>query len=198
MSVAQQVRRRVQSLPERSFLHARDLAGSRAAVESELSRLAASGELVRAAKGLYWRPPARGRRRPDALGVGLEMAGPGSGPAGVSAARVFGLTTQVPGIESVAVAGRVPSKRPGLRFVSRSPERRELNPYEVSLLEVLRDFNAVSEEPFSRLVDIVREAWDEGKIDPARVGPVAEREWDVRLRERWAQLLGDLTLRAAA
>jgi len=192
MSVAEQVRRRVAATEPRSFVQARDFGGSRAAVESELSRLAARGDIVRAAKGLYWRPPARGRRRPDALAVGLAMGGPGSGPAGVSAARLFGLTTQVPGVETVAVAGRAPSDRPGLRFVSRSPHRRGLNPYEVALLEVLRDFDAVSEEPFDRLVDVVRPAASDDRIRVERVARVAEQEWDLGLRRRWQRLAAAL------
>lgn len=92
----------------RSSLRARDLHGSRAAVESEL----------------------------------------------------FGLTTQVPGVETVAVPGRAPAGRGTIRFVGRSYDRGELdlNPYELGLLEVLRDFDR------------------------------AKQEWDLATRQRWHRL----------
>ena len=66
----------------------------------------------------------------------MEVAGPGSGPAGVSAAYSLGLTTQIPAIEQDAVPGRVPSAVAGVRFVSRSIERRiaGLRPVEVALI----------------------------------------------------------------
>ena len=190
MSVAAQVREAVAGAERRSFLRARDLDGSRAAVESELSRLAGRGELVRVRKGLYYRPPPRGRRRPPPLEAGLAIGGRGAGPAGVSAARLLGLTTQVPGVETVAVPGRAPAGWDGVRFVARSYIRRELglNPYEVGLLEVLRDFDRVSEEPFEQLVEVVGQAVDSERIRLDRVEQVAEQEWDLATRRRWHRL----------
>lgn len=199
MSVAAEVRRSVEGLGRRSFLRARDLPGPRAAVESELSRLAAAGELVRVQKGLYYRPPGRGRRRPLPLEAGLAIAGSGAGPASVSAARMFGLTTQVPGVDVVAVPGRAPQARDGVRFVSRSFSRRELglNPYEAGLLEVLRDFDKVSEGPFDQLVGIIEGAIESGKIRPDAVRDAVAEEWDVATRDRWQRieaLVGQLAL----
>lgn len=187
MSVAARVRDAVADAERRSFLRVRDLDGSRAAVESELSRLARQGELVRVHKGLYYRPPARGRRSPPPLEAGLAIGGRGAGPAGVSAARLFGLTTQVPGVETVAVPGRAPARRDAIRFVARSYTRRELalNPYEVGLLEVLRDFDRVSEEPFERLVEVVNQAVDAGRIRLDQIAQAAEQEWDLATRRRW-------------
>lgn len=190
MSVAAQVRQTVESLDRRAFLRARDLPGSRSAVDSALSRLAADGELVRVQKGLYYRPPSRGRRRPLPLEGGLAIGGRGAGPAGVSAARMFGLTTQVPGVEAVAVPGRAPADREGVRFVARSFGRRELdlNPYEVGLLEVLRDFESVSEQPFDRLAVVVQQATDDGRIRVDRVRDAVDDEWDLDTRRRWGRL----------
>lgn len=190
MSIAAQVRQTVEELDRRSFLRARDLPGSRPAVDSALSRLAADGELVRVQKGLYYRPPPRGRRRPLPLEAGLEIGGPGSGPAGISAARTFGLTTQVPGVEAVAVPGRAPADRAKVRFVSRSFTRRELdlNPYEVGLLEVLRDFDRISEEPFDQLVNIVERAVNANRIRVDRVRVAVADEWDLDTRRRWDQI----------
>lgn len=199
MSVAAQVRHAVADAERRSFLRARDLEGSRAAVESELSRLAMQGELVRVHKGLYYRPPARGRRNPPPLEVGLVIGGRGAGPAGVSAARLFGLTTQVPGVETVAVPGRAPAGRDAVRFVARSYTRRELdlNPYEVGLLEVLRDFERVSEQPFERLVEVVGQAVDSERIRLDRIEQAAEQEWDLTTRRRWRRLRERLGVPAA-
>lgn len=190
MSIAAQVRGAVAGVERRSFLRARALRGSRAAVESELSRLAGQGELVRVRKSSYYRPPARGRRSPPPLEAGLAIAGRGAGPAGVSAARLFGLTTQVPGVETVAVPGRAPAGRDAVRFVARSYTRRELGltPYEVGLLEVLRDFDRVSEKPFERLVEVVRQAVVTDRIRLERVEEVAEQEWDLTTRHRWRRL----------
>lgn len=190
MSVAAQVRQAVDSTDQRGFLRARDVPGSRSAVDSALSRLAGDGVLVRVHKGLYYRPPSRGRRRPLPLEVGLAIGGRGAGPAGVSAARLFGLTTQVPGVDVVAVPGRAPADRDGVRFVARSFARREsdLNPYEAGLLELLRDFENVSEEPFDRLAAIVRQAIDDGKIRVGHVRDAADDEWDLGTRRRWGRL----------
>lgn len=199
MSVAAQVRHVVEELEPRSFLRARDLSGSRPAVESALSRLAADGRIVRVQKGLYYRPPARGRKSPPPLQAGIEIGGRGSGPAGLSAARLFGLTTQVPGIEMVAVPGRAPADRDHVRFASRSFLRRELdlNPYEVGLLEVLRDFNLIAEEPFERLAHVVEQEVADRRIRPDRCREAVEDEWDLGTRRRWHALEEQLGLVAS-
>lgn len=113
---------------------------------------------------------------------------------------MFGLTTQVPAVETVAVPGRAPPDRDGVRFVSRSYVRREfdLNPYEAGLLEVLRDFDRISEEPFARLVDVVEQAVHDGRVRPDRVRGAVEEEWDLDTRQRWQQLERRLGLRVAA
>ena len=200
MSVAVQVRQTVESIDRRAFLRARDLPGSRSAVDSALTRLAAEGELVRVHKGLYYRPPPRGRRRPLPLEVGLAIGGRGAGPAGISAARMFGLTTQVPGVETIAVPGRAPADRDGVRFVARSFSRREhvLNPYEAGLLEVLRDFENISEQPFDQLSDVVQRAIDKDKIRVDRVRDAVNDEWDLDTRHRWDRLEEHLGLLVAA
>lgn len=60
--------------------------------------------------------------------------------------------------------------------MSRSFTRRELrlNPYEAGLLEVLRDFDKGSEEPFDRFADVVGRAVDDGKVRPDRVRDAVE------------------------
>lgn len=202
-SVAGRVRAWVQGLPERAYFETGEVPGSSRAVESALSRLAATGELVRVRRGTYWKPPPErfGRRaRPAPLEAALHVAGKGAGPAGVSAARVFGLTTQVPAVENVGVAGRAPESMPGVRFSSRPYSRREhdLNAYEVALLEVLRSFDRVSERPWTDLVDVVAEAVEDGRVRPARIAAAVDDEHDRAARRRWQELADALHLQVAS
>jgi hypothetical protein len=76
--------------------------GSRAAVDKVLSRLAASGELRRIARGLYDRPrthPLLGSLLPAADEIARALAGKGNlrlQPSGAYAANLLGLSEQVP------------------------------------------------------------------------------------------------------
>lgn len=89
------------------------------------------------------------------------------GPAGVSAANAFGLTSQVPGRDHVAVAGRPPRDLPTVRFVQRSGRRgrnaARLRPEEVGFLELLNDFADVVDEPVAAL-DRLSALLDDGAI----------------------------------
>lgn len=192
MSTAEAVRQHVARTPVRHFVWPTAIAGSRRAVECEMSRLAAEGELVRVRKGLYWKGPKTraGMPRPRPIEVALEVAGPGAGPAGVSAAHALGLTTQVPAAEQVAVPGRVPAPVPGVRFVSRSIERRiaALRPLEVALLEVLREGPAVVEARWGKVAETVRRLATNGEIRPAVIEAQLGHEHHVAARQRWAEL----------
>ena len=55
MSTAGLARERVARAPVGSFFRAVDLPGSRAGVNTALSRLRASGDLVSVDRGLYWK-----------------------------------------------------------------------------------------------------------------------------------------------
>lgn len=181
--------------PSRTFVAVRDVPGPRRAVETAFSRLAAEGALVHVRRGLYWKGPETrlGMPRPRGSELGLALAGPGGGPAGVTAARTLGLTTQVPAVDVYAVAGRPRSAPPGVRFVSRSVERRirGLTSMEVALLEVLRDWPATSESTWPDLVATVRTLSDSA----VRVDALTEHvdsESHVGLRERWKTLAAEL------
>ena len=54
-SVADKVQAVVASAPAGSFIRSVDVPGSRAAVNTAMSRLAAAGELLRVHHGLYWK-----------------------------------------------------------------------------------------------------------------------------------------------
>jgi len=120
----------------------------------------------------------------------MEVAGPGSGPAGVSAAYSLGLTTQIPAIEQVAVPGRVPSAVAGVRFVSRSIERRiaGLRPVEVALIEVLRDGPAIIEQPWASVTAVVERLIAASEIRPELVVTQLGEEHHVAARQRWNDL----------
>ena len=196
MSTAQEVRDHIDWSPVWSFIAAGEIPGPRRAVECEMSRLARNGEVVRVRKGLYWKGPTTrvGMPLPRPYEVALEVGGPGSGPAELSAAHLLGLTTQVPAIEIVAVAGRCPAPVDGIRFVSRSIERRfaALRPPEVAVLEVLRTGASTVEGPWTKVGRRVRKLAEQGEV---RVDAIAEQvaiEHHVSARERWSAIAESL------
>jgi len=192
MSTAELVRKRVEGAPLRSFIEPTDLPGSRRAVACELSRLVAKGDVARVRRGLYWKGPRTpiGMPLPRAFEVGMAVAGAGAGPAGVSATAFLGLTTQVPAVETIAVAGRVPTSPTGVRFVSRSIERRflGLEPAEVAVLEVLRDGPTRIESPWTDFAAALRGLERDGQIRPRLITEQLTHERHVAARDRWSEL----------
>lgn len=165
--------------------------GSDRAVESALSRLTKAGELIRVRRGLYFRGKTTlfGMTRPSVLDIAVEVAGPGSGPSGLAAAHMLGLTTQVPSTTEVAVPGSAPESLRGVRFRSRPYSRRELKmrPLEVAILEILRD-PAAADAPWSdvkqRIDDLIASKQVRSQVLAVEV--TAERHPDAR--HRWASL----------
>ena len=189
MSTAALVRDRVVSTPHGSFVRSADFPGSSSAVDMALSRLAsATGPLVRVGRGVYWRgiDSRFGAGAPPALEAALEVAGPGAGPAGWSALRFLGLTTQLPALPHVAVPGRQPALR-NARVSKRSNALRVLlNPAEVAVLEVLReDWIDRIDGGHKSLVEALRRLSTDGQIRPGSVDEVAGRETSL-VRRQWA------------
>jgi hypothetical protein len=186
-SVAGAVAYTITSASAETFFTRTDFSGSDRAVESALSRLAVSGELLRVRRGLYWKGKATrfGITHPTPLQVALRVAGPGSGPSGVAAAHMLGLTTEV------AVPGHVPEPLPGVRFRARSFDRRlrELRPLEVAVLEVLRDPGSM-EAPWATVARRLGELADRGAIRVALLCEEAADESFPAVR----QLLRELAL----
>lgn len=143
----------------RRFFKVDDFDGlSPAAVDRELCRLAAAGELRRVRKGLYWRGPRTmlGIAPPPLELLLEEVVGHHAyGPAGLSAANSLGLTSQVAAREQVAVTGRAPQDLPTVHFVQRAGRRgrqvARLRPQEIGFLEVLDDFHEVVDDPSAAL-----------------------------------------------
>jgi hypothetical protein len=112
-NLANQVLEHAGTLPEGSMLVAKALLhlGSRAAVDQALSRLARSGELLRASRGIYVLPVQGrfGARAPRAASVVQEWAarrGETIVGHGAAAANALGLTTQVPVRQIFLTSGR--------------------------------------------------------------------------------------------
>ena len=191
-SIAERVADHVSSLPERSFVSVRDVGGSRSAVESAFSRLAAGGDVVRIRKGLYWKgaTTALGMSLPRVEEVALALGGPGSGPAGVAAAHWLGLTTQVPSIYLTAVPTRVPAPRREVRFTQRPVVRllHSLTPSEVAVLEVLRAGPAVVETDWETLPEVIAGLAASREVRLAVLDRAAAAEPHRQARARWAEL----------
>lgn len=112
-NLAQQILMHAAELPEGASLSAKALLhlGSRAAVDQTLSRLARSGELLRAGRGVYVLPVQGkfGTRAPEVAKVVLAWASQSGETvvgSGAAAANALGLTTQVPVREIFLTSGR--------------------------------------------------------------------------------------------
>ena len=170
----------------------RDVDGSRSAVESAFSRMAASGDILRIRKGLYWKgaTTSLGVSPPSVEEVALQLGGPGSGPAGVAAARWLGLTTQVPATYLAAVPARAPTPWPGVRFTQRPIDRlvHSLTPSEVAVLEVLRAGPAVVETAWEELPDVIARLAASGTVRLDALDESAATEPHRQARARWSEI----------
>src|SRR5439155_9333602 len=92
------------------------------------------------------------------LAVALEVAGrSGVGPAGWTASHVLGLSSQVPPVVDVAVAGRTRVSVAGIRFHARANlDRLRLSFHEVALLELLREWPLASEARWADVLAVTR------------------------------------------
>lgn len=135
-SVMEQVLEYTAQMPEGRPLAAKELLhlGSRAAVDQVLSRLARSGALIRAGRGVYVKPVESqfGTRAPTSMKVVEELAakqGETIVPHGAVAANALGLTTQVPIREVYLTSG--PTRR--LKLGSQIIELRHAPKWQLAL-----------------------------------------------------------------
>jgi hypothetical protein len=146
-SVAQQVRGRVLRSGERLW-RIEDFEGSPSAVNNELRRLIARGDLMRVRRGMYWRGKksrfgmtgaSQGEAVQKVLGAQEAV-----GATGWHATNLLGLSTQVSPVEALAVTHRRPKGLHNVKVSSRARSgRREakLNGMEVTLLEALEGWD---------------------------------------------------------
>jgi Family of unknown function (DUF6088) len=123
-NLAQQVLAHAASMPEGASLSAKALLhlGGRAAVDQALSRLARTGELLRADRGVYVLPVQGkfGTRAPEVAKVVQEWASQRGETVvgnGATAANALGLTTQVPVRQVFLTSGRSRKLRLGSQTI---------------------------------------------------------------------------------
>ncbi len=135
--------------------------------------------------------------RPRVEEIAQEVLGDrGVGPSGYSAARAWGVTTQVPPVLHLAVlfpAGPIQ----GIKQVSRRNRARlELNSLEIALLELLREPELLVEVGWDALVSRARAAVHEGSIRLDALRMAIPGESSLAARENFVRLLGDLAASA--
>jgi len=188
----------IREAPERSFVRVDSLPGTRAAARKAASRAAADRVLVPVRRGLYYRgvPTRYGMTTPRPEDVVREVFGDrGIGPAGFSAARAWGVTTQVPPVLTIAVPYATEPIRGVKQVTRRNLWRRDLTGLEVALLEVLRDPGVLVEAGWSVLVGRVRDAVRDGRVRFDAVSGAASREHNASVRKHFARLCHDLEAR---
>lgn len=123
-------------LPEGTPLCAKALLhlGKRAAVDQALSRLAERGLLIRASRGVYFRPVRSrfGTRAPSverAIEALAHQRGEIIVPSGAAAANKLGLTTQIPVRPVFLTSGRTRTMTLGKQVV----ELRHAHPWQLAL-----------------------------------------------------------------
>lgn len=193
MTVAAEIRAFVAAAPTGTFIRSADLPGSRAAVNTELSRLFAAGDLTRIRQGLYWKGVKSrfGHGRPGLLDGAIAAAGTrGAGPSGWSAAQALGLSTQVPATPEVAVAGPPPAFA-GVRFRKRNNlTRRDLGLWEIAVLEVLRAYPAFVDTSLDEVAARVSALAADGKVRLPALERAASAERSPTLRRNLAEMRG--------
>ncbi|WAC92221.1 hypothetical protein [Mycobacterium sp. Aquia_213] len=189
-------------VPVGSFVRVDDLPGSRAAASCAVSRAHKAGYLVPIVKGLYFKGAKSryGMTRPTAEQIAVQVLGTvGAGPVGVSAARTFGLTTQIPAEPAFSVAGPVPTVH-GLKVSKRNNmRRRDLRWTEVALLELLRgDWEQTVDDGWNALVDAADDAVRNGRVRLEQVGDAVDGERSPAARTHFSHLVEDLRGRGVA
>jgi hypothetical protein len=157
-SVATKVRERVEAGGERFWKHADFSDLSASAVAHALSRLAATGDLERVGKGLYFRSKqtAIGPSGPPGPGAIEETAKAPLHPSGLTAGSALGFSTQNPAKPEFATASpAAPSLLQDIALVrTRRPHTRlEMDSTDAALLELLRDRALSSDLPPEATVD---------------------------------------------
>lgn len=185
----------IRSTPERSFVHVSRLPGTSAAARQAASRAARNGELLPIRKGLYYRGTKTryGMTRPHIEEVAREVIGEeGTGPAAYSAAREWGVTTQVPSSFHVATLWKVDPIAGVTQHARRNRERTKLNAKEIALLELLRAPEVYVESGWDALVERVREAVIDKRVRKEVLRTAVAGEHNTAVRESFDRLISDL------
>jgi hypothetical protein len=189
----------IRAVPARSFVRVEDLPGTSTAIRKALSRAAKEGVVVRITPGLYYKgvPTMYGMTRPsDGEALKVMLGERGIGPAGYSAARAWGVTTQIPAVTELATLG-ARKKIKNVKLITRANLRRaDLNEMEIALLELLRDPAPLVESGWDSLIERVKEAADDGTIRPQALRAAVPGESSRAVRDNFAKLRSVLSTAA--
>lgn len=181
----------IRAVPARSFVRADSLPGSATTVRKALSRAAKDGVVVRVRPGVYYKGVATkyGMTTPSESETLKAVVGErGVGPAGYSAARSWGVTTQVPAVRELATLGSR-RKLENVKLIARSNlSRVDLNELEIALLELLRDPERLVESGWSTLLEHVEAATAAGSIRPGLLRGAVPGESSRAVRHNFAKL----------
>lgn len=189
----------IRETPEKSFVHVDRLPGSSTAARKAASRAVKDGLLLPVRRGLYY----RGRRtrygvvapRPEEVARAV-LGSRGVGPAGYSAARAWGVTTQIPPAWHVATLRTVDPIDGVVQHDRKNLARTELNEKEIALLELLRSPEVYVEAGWDTLVDKVRASLRAGEVSAERLREAVPGEYNRAVRDNFARL--DAALAVAA
>jgi len=142
--------------------------------------------------------PYRGRRTrygltaPRADEVARAVLGTrGVGPAGYSAARAWGVTTQIPPVWHVATLRTVDPIDGVEQHGRRNLARMDLNEKEIALLELLRAPEVYVEAGWAELVRKVRAAAEAGEVRVDDLRAAVAGEYNRAVRDNFARLESD-------
>lgn len=189
----------IRETPEKSFVHVDRLPGSSTAARKAASRAVKDGLLLPVRRGLYY----RGRRtrygviapRPEDVARAV-LGSRGVGPAGYSAARAWGVTTQIPPAWHVATLRTVDPIEGVVQHDRKNLARTDLNEKEIALLELLRSPEVYVEAGWDKLVDKVRASLRTGEVSAERLREAVPGEYNRAVRDNFALLELDGALNA--
>lgn len=181
----------IRAVPARSFVRVASLPGSSTTIRQALSRAAKDGVVVRVGPGVYYKgvPTKYGMTRPsDGEALKVLLGERGVGPAGYSAARAWGVTTQIPAVTELATLG-ARKKVKNVKLITRSNLHRvDLNDMEIALLELLRDPATLVESGWDSLIERVKKAAIDGRIRPRALRAALPGESSRAVRDNFAKL----------
>lgn len=165
-SVAAAIRETITQSADRIWTYA-DFGGmSPAAVSQALSRLCREGLVKRVRKGVYYRPKQTvlGESKVSPVALSSKLLSSSARPTGYTAARVLGLSSQVPVEPSYVVSvTKAPASVAGVKVTVRrpTPSSVSVSTREAAILEFLRERGESSElspeETIEKLLRIIKE-----------------------------------------
>jgi hypothetical protein len=187
----------LKAVPVGGFVRINELPWAKAAASVAASRAAQRGELVFVRRGLYFKGVRTqdGMTRPTEHQIAEEFLGTrGVGPAGLSAARALGVTTQIPGKPEFAVVRGRSGALQGMFLIHtrKNLARLDLTAQEIALLEVLRDPETLVESGWPALILAVKELATAAAIRLPEVATAVRAEPNESVRLWFGQLTVDL------